>query len=268
MSTVTVDKLKFSYGEKEVLKDISFKVKMPSMISIIGPNNCGKSTLIKCLSGIMPVEESIMIDDIVLNKKNIRKYARNIGVIFSSDFKQFLFENVIDEIAFPLCNLNYRKKEIKKRINEMSSLLFLDDILSKKTNELNAVEKVKVLLAVALIHSPQVLLLDDILLGLNNAERERILLILKRVIEEQGIIVIMTSSNLMDTIYSDAVLVIEGGVIRYSGTLNDILEHDNVLTRLGLEIPPMMDISLKLKFYNLLDDVILDEEEMVNALWD
>ena len=77
MSTVTVDKLKFSYGEKEVLKDISFKVKMPSMISIIGPNNCGKSTLIKCLSGIMPVEESIMIDDIVLNKKNIRKYAQS-----------------------------------------------------------------------------------------------------------------------------------------------------------------------------------------------
>ena len=107
MSTVTVNNLCFGYGDKEVLKDITFKIKIPSLVSVVGSNNCGKTTLIKCMAGIMPIEESVLIDDIVLNKKNIRKYSRNIGVVFSLDQNQFLFNRVIDEITFPLGNLNY-----------------------------------------------------------------------------------------------------------------------------------------------------------------
>ena len=70
-----IDKLNYSYDEKQILKDISFKVKIPSFVSVIGSNNSGKTTLIKCMAGIMPIEESVSIDDIVLNKKNIRKYS-------------------------------------------------------------------------------------------------------------------------------------------------------------------------------------------------
>ena len=73
---LNINKLKYSYEDKEVLKNISFKVKMPSLVSIIGSNNCGKTTLIKCLSGVMPINESVMIDDILLNRKNIKKYSR------------------------------------------------------------------------------------------------------------------------------------------------------------------------------------------------
>ena len=263
-----VTKLSYSYDKNKILKNITFKVKIPSLVSIIGSNNCGKTTLIKCLSGIMPVDESIYIDDIVLNRKNIKKYSRNIGVVFSLDQNQFLFDRVIDEITFLLGNLNYSKKMIKEAVNEISKLLFLDDILNKDIWELNHIEKIKVLLAVSIIYKPKVLLLDDILLDLSFDDKERILLILKRIIRELGIIVISTTSSLGDTIYSDAILVIDNGSIKYSGGLNDILKHDNTLTKLGIDIPVMMDMSLKLQFYGLLDKVILDEKEMVDELWD
>ena len=134
--------------------------------------------------------------------------------------------------------------------------------------KISTFEKVKVLIAVSIIHEPKVLLLDDILVELNNEDKEKILLMLKRIIRELNIIVVMTSSSLTDSIYSDAILVIDDGLVRYSGRLGDILEHDNALTRMGIEIPVMMDMSLKLKFYNLLDKVILNEEEMVDTLWD
>ena len=71
MSILNIDKLNYAYDDNEVLKDITFKVKMPSLVSIIGSNNCGKTTLIKCLSGVMPIGEMVYIDDIVLNRKNI-----------------------------------------------------------------------------------------------------------------------------------------------------------------------------------------------------
>ena len=99
-------------------------------------------------------------------------------------------------------------------------------------------------------------------------EKERILLILKRVVREFEIIIITTSSSLSDCIYSDAILVLDDGKIKYSGNLDDILKHDNDLAKLGIDIPIMMDMSLKLQFYDLLDKVILNAEEMVDELWD
>ena len=267
MSTVTVNNLCFGYGDKEVLKDITFKIKIPSLVSVVGSNNCGKTTLIKCMAGIMPIEESVLIDDIVLNKKNIRKYSRNIGVVFSLDQNQFLFNRVIDEITFPLGNLNYSKKNMKNALDDVVKLLFLEDVLNKEVWELSHVEKIKVLLATAIIHKPSVLLLDDIFIGLNDLDKERIMLLLKRIIRELRIIVISTTSSLSDTVYSDAILVIADGSIKYSGKLEDILKHDNTLAKLGIEIPIMMDMSLKLQFYNLLNKVILNPEEMVDELW-
>lgn len=268
MSVFKIKKLHYSYGSKEVLKNITFKVKIPALISVIGSNNCGKTTLIKCLSGIMPIDESVYIDDIVLNRKNIKKYSRNVGVVFSLEHNQFLFDKVWDEITFPLCNLNYKKNKIKEAVTNVSNLLFLDDILKKKVSQLNMIDKIKVLIAVSIVHKPKVLFLDDIFVGLNDDEKERLLLILKRVVREYKIIIISTSSSLSDCIYSDAVLVIDDGIIKYSGNLNDILAHDNDLVKLGIDIPIMMDMSLKLQFYDLLDKVILNTEEMVDELWD
>jgi len=268
MSTLNINKLNYFYDDREVLKDITFKVKMPSLISVIGSNNCGKTTLIKCLSGIMPIGQSVSIDDIILNRKNIKKYSRCIGVVFSLDQNQFLFDKVLDEITFPLANLNYKKSMIKKSIIDVSNLLFLDDILDEKISELNCFEKLKVLIAVSVVHRPKVLLLDDIFIGLNEKEKEKIILMIKRIVKEFEMIVILTSSSLGDCIYSDAILVIEDGMIKYSGNLDDILMHDNDLTKLGINIPIMMDMSVKLQFYDLLDKVILNAEEMVDELWD
>jgi len=264
---ISIDKLNYAYNNCVILKDITFKVKKPSLVSILGSNNCGKTTLIKCLCGILPIDEYVSIDDIILNKKNIKKYSRNIGVIFSLDQNQFLFNKVIDEITFPLANLNYSKKNMKESLSEVTKLLFLEDILQKEIWELSYIEKLKVLLATAIIHKPKVLFLDDIFIDLSDNDKERIILILKRIIREFNLIIISTTSSLSDTIYSDAILVIDDGSIRYSGKLEDILKHDNTLAKIGIEIPVMMDISLKLQFYDLLDKVILNPEEMVDELW-
>ena len=268
MGSISVEKLNFKYDKKQVLNDITFKVKMPSLISIVGPNNCGKTTLIRCLCGSVPTEDVITIDDTLLSKKTVRKYSRSIGVVFSNDYNQFLFSRVLDEITFPLCNLNYSKKKIKDQTKYISKMLFIEDILDKNTDSLTNLERVKVLIATSIIHHPKVLLLDDVLIGLNPEEKENVLLLLKRIIREMELIVIMTTSSLEDAIYSDALIILDQGTIRYSGRISDILEHDNALTKMGIEIPVMMDMSLKLKFYNLLDKVVLNEEEMVDVLWD
>ena len=73
--------------------------------------------------------------------------------------------------------------------------------------------------------------------------------------------------KLENILFSSYTIFINNGYVQLDGTPSKILEHDNVLAREGIYIPIMMDLSLKLKFYNLVDDVIMDTGRMVDELW-
>ena len=237
--------------------------------------------------GIVRANKSGFITAIITARNNgtVQHRAENLNIteIYQGQkYKLPALNEILAKYGFNYENVAYMGDDIpdicilekvglaccpKDAVKEVSKLLFLEDILNKEIWELNHVEKIKVLLATAIIHKPSILLLDDIFIGLNALDKERVMLLIKRIIRELKIIVVSTTSSLSDTIYSDAILVISDGSIKYSGKLEDILKHDNTLTKLGIEIPIMMDMSLKLQFYNLLDRVILNPEEMVDELW-
>ena len=261
-----VDNLTVKTKDIILLDSISFKVDSGSVISILSPNNCGKTTLIKSICGILPSKDVIKLDDISLNKKTARKYLREIGIVFTEIDKQFLFEDVIDELSFSLENLDLSKKDIKERINNLLKEFKLESLTDKKTKELSSLQKVQTLLLISIIHSPKIIFLDDILLSLDIQNRLRIIKMLKK-IAMKSISVIYTTSSLLDAYYSDRIIVINDKKIMMSGTPKEITNMDNELVKIGIEIPTMMDISLKLKFYEILDEVILDVDGMVNKLW-
>ena len=83
----------------------------------------------------------------------------------------------------------------------------------------------------------------------------------------EDIIIVASSSNLGDLSYSDKIFLIDKGKIVLSESFEDILKKDNILAKAGIVIPPMIDISLKLQFYELIDRVFYDERKLVNKLW-
>lgn len=265
---ITINKLNFDYKDNKLFDDFDLEIKDGEWLSIVGPNGSGKSTLIKLLVGLMNNDDSITVDKLLLNKDNIMEIRKKIGIIFENPDDQFIAEIVKDDMAFALENLNYEPKEINKKINEIAKLLDIEHILDSKSNELSGGEKQKVALASVLVFDPKIIILDEALSMINNNDKQSILKILEKLHKENNVTIINATHDLEETLYGNRIVVLNKGKKVIEGKTLDVLQEDKLLTKLGLELPFMVDLSIKLKFYNLINDIILDMDDMINNIWD
>lgn len=265
---MNVDNLSLELDGRTILSDISFSVDEGSVLGILCPNNSCKTTLIKTLSGIIySTSGKIIVNDTLLSKNNYNSYIIKISTILDDIDNQFLCNKVSEELGYPLQNLGYDDLEIKDTISDISSLLDIKTILGKDISRLSMFEKIKVLIGASVIHNPKVLLVDDILRFLNKNDKEEIIKIFKSLAYKLNISVIYTTSDLNDLIDSNRVIVIDEGRIVMDDSFDTIILNDNELTKMGFDIPIMIDLSRKLQFYKLVDKIYYDPDKLVNALW-
>lgn len=262
-----VKDLNFSFQSGLKFQKISFEAQQGEFISFLISNSGGKTTLIKILAGLLKTGASIKLGQTNLNQQTAKEYLSQIGIVFSDFDSQFLAQTIEEELRYPLINLKMPEKQINKRIKEISENFELAEILNFTYQELSEFEKLRVLIAASTIHQPKLLLLDDVFRSLDNVETEYINKLLKKLGVLEDIIIVASSSNLGDLSYSDKIFLIDKGKIVLSESFEDILKKDNILAKAGIVIPPMIDISLKLQFYELIDRVFYDERKLVNKLW-
>ena len=121
------------------------------------------------------------------------------------------------------------------------------------------------LLTVHFCASMSLLLLDNVLYSLSDKEKKEILEILSTA--KKSMTIILTTSSLTETLSSDYLYIINESTIILEGEPLSVLVKDNILNRIGLEVPFMIDLSVKLQDYNLLTTTELDMERMVEELW-
>lgn len=264
---LVVNNLDFSYGDHHIFDDITFYLEINTINYVIGSNNSGKTTLIKLISGVLPSFNCIKIDNVILNKSNVNKYLKSMGVALFENTNNFLFESVFNEMAFPLENLNLSKDKIIARIDEVLESFNMVNIKDKCINELTSLEKNKLLIGLAILHKPKVLLLDNPYIGLNKKECNVINKLLKLICKKEKITILVTTNDLENILDGNKVIVLGNGTVYLEGTVLDVLKQDNKLTRLGICIPTMIDLSVKLSEYNLLTKIILNTDRMVDTLW-
>lgn len=268
MDVLRVDNLSYSYGDKKVIDNISFSIKEKSMNAVLSSNNSCKTTLIKTLSGVYHNNcGKISVNDIVLNKNNFKKYIINISTILDDLDNQFVCERVKDEIEYPLINLKYKSTEIDYITDKVIDLLKIKSILNIKTNYLTNYEKVKVLLAASIVHQPKLLFIDDVLRFLNNDEKKEILKMFNDISKELDITILFTTSCLTDVKDIENIIVLNEGKIVMNDSFDKIILKDNELSKIGIEIPLMIDLSRKCQFYKLIDKIYYDRDKVVDALW-
>ena len=251
---------------QNILKNINLDIPENSFISISGNNKCGKTTLIKLLSGLLDDQESIILDKVYLNSLPKVELYKQVSFVIPSLSLPFIFNSVEKELLFVLDNLGLDSNTKKNRYKKMISLFNLKNDTQKDPHQLFLFLKIKVLLALAVIHKPRVLLLDDITLMLEKDEKEEIFRILRQ-LRKEGITIIMATSNLEDSLEADKLVILNNGTIILEGKPLEVLQEDSLLNKIGLRLPFMVDLSLKLKYYDLIDEIELDMDRMVNLLW-
>ena len=252
---------------KNIINNLNLKIKDNSFITISGNNKSGKTVLIKLLSNEIKTENTILINNKYIEKYLITDFYKTIGYIIFSNKISYIFTTVEEELLFILDNLAYTKEERKKRYNEIIKIFNLKKYLLVNPNNLHRNLQIKLSLALATISKPKILLLDDICCMMTKKETKEIMKILNYFKEEERMTIVLSTNNLNETLYSDYLYILKEGDIELEGKPLEVLKHDNVINKLGLELPFRIDLSVKLKDYNLIDKILLDMDEMVNELW-
>lgn len=259
VKVLEVNNLNYGY-----FKNINLAFNKETFYSIVGGNNSGKTTLFKLMTGMISCHNQIICNGV--NTDNISKYIQNIGVVERVQGNDFIYQKVKDEMMYPLYNLGYSKKRIEKRIKEVTDL-FNFNSLDQNINELKENERQLLLIMLALLHQPKVLFLDNVFSVFSPSEETEILHILKEFIEKEKITIINFSSTLNEMFASDKIILLSNFEIIGQYLLNDVYRDDKLFYQNGLEIPFIVDLSIKLKMYDLIDKNYTNMKAMVDDIW-
>lgn len=262
MSNLKITNLRFSYDDKNyIFKELNFTLRKDKTLSIIGLPNSGKTTLLKILTGELPYEGSVLVNGIDVNKTNINAIRKSIVAVYRDS--SFISDLVIEELRHPMENMNMAPTDINKAISEINDYFNINKILKKRIDDLNLNDRTLVkILSFALI-DPSYIALDDLLIDLNT--RTKILLL--NYLNSKDIKLINVTSNMEDVLYTDYILCLYDGISAIDGRTLDVLENEKVLKRLGFDLPFMVDLSIQLQLYGLINKTYLNKESMVDAIW-
>ena len=239
-----------SFSDDKLFKNLNISVEKNTITTISGSNSCGKTTLMRILNREVITDNTILLNNININDYTIKDYTNLIQAVIPL------------EIVF-------NEKTLEKELNNKDLVkgLRIKSILNKDINTLTIKEKVLAQLAIAIDNKPEVLLLDNIFIYFNDKEKEEVFTFLRKYQKKYNLTILLTTIDLKDSLYTDYLYIIGNKKIILEGKPLEVLEKDNILNKVGLNIPFMADLSVKLKDYDLIDFIILDKDRMVDILW-
>ncbi|MCL2410771.1 MAG: ABC transporter ATP-binding protein [Treponema sp.] len=222
-SNVVIDGICKSFGDFEVLKNVSMEIKKGEFFSLLGPSGCGKTTLLRIIAGFEHPDKGIL----TLNGDNVLSLPPNkrpTNTVFQS-YALFPHLSVFENVAFSPRLKGASSKEVKSKVEQYLHLVRLEGHADKKPAQLSGGMKQRVAIARALINEPRVLLLDEPLSALDAKLRQHMLIELDRIHDEIGITFIYVTHDQQEALsVSDRLAVMNQGVILQMGTPHEIYE--------------------------------------------
>ncbi len=226
-----IDGIEFGYSSTPVLKDVTLDANGPQLLSIIGPNGVGKSTLIHCVNRILsPNKGTVMIDGDKVNDISLKDLAKKVGYVPYSANDTFPL-SVVDTVLMgrhPHATYKSLDKDLDI-VYDTLRLLDIEDLALRSFNELSAGQHQKVMLARGLVQEPEILLLDEPTSNLDIKHQMEVTRILRDLSQKKGILVIMISHDLnIAAKYSDSMIMLAKGSIYAIGTPSEVITKENI----------------------------------------
>ena len=223
---IKVSNLKKSFGNLEVLKDISTKVTKGEVVCVIGPSGSGKSTFLRCLNKLETVTGgTILIDgnDITSKQININHVRENIGMVFQH-FNLFNNLNILDNLTLaPVQLKKCSKSEAVTKAKNMLKKVGLEDKTDSFPSQLSGGQKQRVAIARALCMEPDIMLFDEPTSALDPEMVGEVLQVMKDLAADGMTMVIVTHEMGFAREVADRVIFMDGGYIIEEGTPQEVL---------------------------------------------
>lgn len=224
MNIIEVNGLTKTYGDLTAVDHISFTVEQGTMLGFLGINGAGKSTAINMLSTLLrPDSGTATVCGHRLGQED-DQIRRKIGIVYQ--------QNVLDDLLSVRENLLCRgilhgasRSQAASRLEHLCHILKLEDILKKQYKTLSGGQKRRCEIAAALMHTPQVLFLDEPTTGLDPATRKDVWQIIETLRREQNMTVFLTTHYMEEAAAADQIIILDHSKIIASGTPFDLKER-------------------------------------------
>ena len=242
--------------EHKALDNVSFALEPGEFVGIIGHTGSGKSTLMQQMNGLLkPTSGQVLLDgvDIWSDKKLTRQARFRVGLVFQYPEYQLFEETVYRDIAFGPKNMGLEEKEIDRRVREAAGFVGLTEAqLEVSPFDLSGGQKRRVAIAGVIAMEPEVLILDEPTAGLDPVGRAEILGNIEAYRQAKNATIMMVSHSMEDVArLTDRLLVMNGSRLAMDGTPSEVFSRAQELLAMGLNIPQVTQVFLKLKALGL-----------------
>ena len=232
---------------QQVLQNISFQVKKGEMLSIVGKNGAGKSTMSSLICGFLtPTEGHMIYRGQDMKNWSIKERGEKIGFVMQSPNQMISKPMIFDEVALGLVIRQIPEAEIKERVNQVLKICGLYEMRNWPVSALSFGQKKRVTIASILVMEPEMMILDEPTAGQDYRHYTEIMEFLKKLNQEAGITIMMITHDMHLMLeYTDRAIVLADGQILADDTPAAILTNEELAQKANLKKTSLYDLAVK-----------------------
>ncbi len=234
-----IENLKKSYGEVKAVKGINIEISKGEIVGLLGPNGAGKSTTISMISTLIKPDEGKITfkgADVLKNPKSIQKV---LGIV-PQEIALYPTLSGYENLKFWGSTYGLKGKELKKRIEEVSEIIGIKDRLKDNVEKYSGGMKRRINIGAALLHNPELLIMDEPTVGIDPQSRNHILETIKE-LNKTGMTIIYTSHYMEEVEFlCDRVYIVDEGIVVADGSQEELVElvHNEKKISIDYETTP------------------------------
>ena len=222
--SLSINNLNKTFSKSLVLKDINLEIEKGEFVVLLGPSGCGKSTLLNCVAGLENVDFG---GKILINKKEVTHLApkeRNISMVFQS-YALYPTMNVRQNITFGMKCRGVPRPEMEETLKKIAALLQIGDLLDRKPASLSGGQRQRVAMGRALVHKPDIFLLDEPMSNLDAKLRTEMRVELKNLHRDLNTTIVFVTHDQVEAMsLANRIAVLNHGILQQMGTPDEIYQ--------------------------------------------